>query len=851
VENYESYKNLESTEKIVLATIDPAKRLIGFIHDLGFIYKLNNFNISLILSIKDSGIPLTQVYSYVDLVEGSYFNDKENSTLYIYADGGVNPNSLFLVLLFRLFFSNVPIELPNDLDNGFEVEWLPYILQTSDFEVELDNENQQGFAIEGTGSINLANIQEYWKPIFDKITFENKEVNIYSYHRSLDPTEAKLLFRGFIQKKSWSPKSVNLSLKDIISELKNEFVLPSIEDYSGAVVPNNLLLAKQRVVYGYVNGHVPTPIDQIVQGYEGTGIISFEFDSLIVTGIGTSFLSELSPDDELFLDGIDDKFSIAKINSDTELELSSEFEFGNINNSVFYIKPSLPKRYKNRVFLAAGHATREPESVITEVVSLNFFEVSDDSDLIVGDRIEISGQSVNIRRVSSNKIKLRQNLLGTPTVGNVVKRPSISDVYINDLRLLDNSYNYDASTGVLQIDEDAEFRVAKIRLLLGTQITLTNGSRTVTGVGTSFTSQLKSSDWIRTQNQAEFFEVLQIISDTELELRTPSSYDSTNVGIYKAPEYYKEGSSVLSVNIIGKTKDGLKTGAFIKTSAEIVEDLLINANLGDLIDTPSIIESKSLAPQRVGLVIPAKIGDKKTDNFRKIIGDISQATFGSLIQTRDYKLAFRVLSPKRKLDDLQLDEIDLISFSINSDSSKIIKTAVVNFDFKEYDFLAAGSSNLQARHTPLINEFLTQSILENTYNLRLVEESDADTMAERYALLLQLSRAKVTLKTKLKTMDLEALERVWLNHEKLYERIGTRLNKKVSGVQSINKNGFDVDLVIEDLSGAFSRCSIITENLAENFFDASENEHIINGYITDEYGMINNNADTYSINLIW
>ena len=124
-------------------------------------------------------------------------------------------------------------------------------------------------------------------------------------------------------------------------------------------------------------------------------------------------------------------------------------------------------------------------------------------------------------------------------------------------------------------------------------------------------------------------------------------------------------------------------------------------------------------------------------------------------------------------------------------------------------------------------------------------------MAERYAFILQLSRALIDINTKLKTTDLTATDKVWITSEKLYERIGSVLNQKLSAVESIKKDGFKVNIDIDDLSNAFSRCGTVTENDAESYLQAENNELMINGYITDGYGMIENDANTHGVNLIW
>jgi hypothetical protein len=251
------------------------------------------------------------------------------------------------------------------------------------------------------------------------------------------------------------------------------------------------------------------------------------------------------------------------------------------------------------------------------------------------------------------------------------------------------------------------------------------------------------------------------------------------------------------------------------------------------------------------MVIPVKMSDTKTKTIRDIIGDISESVFGSLIQTNDFELAFNILSPSRNLDDKKFTEADVLEFSINSDSSKLIKTASVNYLFKEYDYLAGSGTNLNEEITSNENLYLQQSTKLEIFDSKLVKESEAETLSERFSLVLQLARATVTIKTKLQAARLSVNDRVWVSHEKLYERIGSIFNQKVGAIESVRKSGSNSMIEVEDLSGTFSRCGTVTENTALEFDLSSNDDKIINGFITDTYGMIDNEQDTFGTNLIW
>lgn len=159
---YSDYQAQISSQKIVLATVNAAKRLMGWELHSGSIYKITSFNFPVIVSIKDSATALTEVSDLASVVAGTFFHDRDNSILYLETSDSANPNSKFMVMVFKNFYSNVPVHAPNDLSTGFEVEWLPIIKASSAFGVELDNQEQLGLAIEGSGSLTFFNDRDYW-----------------------------------------------------------------------------------------------------------------------------------------------------------------------------------------------------------------------------------------------------------------------------------------------------------------------------------------------------------------------------------------------------------------------------------------------------------------------------------------------------------------------------------------------------------------------------------------------------------------------------------------------------------------------------------------------------------------
>lgn len=849
---YSDFKNLNASEKITLATIESSKRLIGWVLDSGSIYKLTNFDVQIIVSIEDSGSSYTEVNSVASITAGKFYNDRTNKILYLRASDSSNPNSRFLYLKQRHFFSNRPVSLPYDLSSGVHVYWEPQIQGTSEFGVELDNRNQLGIGIEGSGQLTLYNDNIFWPANYDKLIFENHNVKIYSYGSTLSgsllpASEAKLIYRGKIVSKSYSRTRITFRLNDLLSQLRGEVNLALLSSIVGVRIPDNLIESKQRRIYGRVFGFRPTNIDQVLTGYPLSGTITATNGSDAITGVGTLFLKELSPDDSIIISGVD--FTVESVNSNTSITLSESYTGPTVTGSSALVDPELPKKYINRDWKLSHHSLRQPETTIVNSNSTNFFEVGSTRDFYVGDDIVVGSEIVPIQRTSGNFVKTSQTLTGSPTNGTSVIRPCVQNVKINNTKLVFNrDYTVDAVNGTLSLTEDAEFNIAEIRGLNGT-VTFTNGSRTVTGSNTTFASQLQPSMWIRLNGQADFFEILSIESDTALTLRTASTYSGTSSGTYKPVIYFNQDTDVLSCDILGITESGAKDGILISKGPQIVKHLIQDAGISD-IDTASFTLSNDLAESQLGLVVPEKYDDKKTNKYRDIIAQINQSIFGSLIQNNSFQLQYNILSPKKPTSLTEFREHDILSFKVETNNQEMVKTVNINYKFMEFNPGVLMNSNLVSTKTSSIASLVVKTERIKDINTLLIDQESARIYSNRWAFILELGSGIVSFDTKLQAAELQVNNVIQIIHQKFYERLGGG-KRKIAAIQSIKKSGSGVSIEVEDLSNAFTRCGTITENDALNFANSSEDDKVLQGYVTDTYGMQLNNPDTYGINLIW
>lgn len=853
----DSFKAKESSEKIILARIHPSTRLIGWEPYAGSIYSIDEVYESTIINLEDFGVALTRVSSIalVDAVNKWYY-DQASGIIYLWAAGSVDPNTRYIVMNFTRYFSNAGVNIPHDLDSGYHVHWEPLVLKTSEFGIGLD-QRFFGLAIEGTGSISFVNNRDYWAPIYEIFYWENKLCEVYLWNRELLYTEAILMFKGKISSKKWTDKEVSFSFKDILTELKAKIELTPLTELVASpdpIIGDSLTKAYQRVVLGKVNGHVPTPIDRINDGYALPGTVSATTSSLTLTGVGTSFLKHFSGGDQILVNGPNEEFELTvdTVNSDTSITLSEEFDEVSVSGVTYRILPevkSLP--YANRRHLVCGHATKEPVAMITAFLNFTNVYVDTTDDFEVGAEVFLNNQRLVIANVTGgNRLTFAQSLNVRPDNGDVVTRPSVFNVRVSDrLLLAARDYTYDADDAILVLDDLAEFNVAPTKAVIGT-VTFTSASRSVTGSGTLFTTQFKVRDWIRADGQVDYFEILSIQSNTALTLRVASTYSESTSAKFRSPIYLNEEEDTVNLSVLGKTEDGTKTGTFLRNAPQIVKSLLVDVGLDDLLDDDSFDVSIARSHQTVGFVVPAEMDGTSSVTIKEVIEDLNKSVFSSLIQNNQFLLTYNLLEPD-KATEIRANQSDVIKWTIESRSDQIFKEVELRYNVKEYDYLTAEDGFDRILEPSNIGLYLAKTNKVVQYDTRLVEEFDAELISKRYVFFTENSSSVIKFETKLQALEVEVNDKIEFDHPKLFSRVGSSDDNRIGLVQSFKKRANGVSIELEDLSGAMTRTASYAEPEAVEFSESSKQERVKTGYYTDENGLIDNKRKTFQINRYW
>lgn len=804
------------------------------------------FSEQVLVSLSQDGVALS-VSNGVSLSAGEYYLDREASKLYVHCVGSVAPDSVFLTAKVKLFFSNVSISVPWDLSSGFEVPFLPLFNGDSTFSVQISTtRNLLGVALSSGSSLSFENDRSFWAPIFDNYTFETQEIEVYSWNRQLPLSDAALLYRGKIQGKDWSDSTVRFGTTDSLDELRAPVGLSDLSTLSGALVDNSFSTAKQRRVYGRLPGHLLTPIDQVTpEGYLLSGTVSVSPGATTVTGVGTDFLAKLSPGDDLFIGDYELKVRVDSVASDSSLELGEAFAGSNQSVVTYRVVPQTPKRFANREYLVAGHALARPSTTISASLDATSFYYNDtDFPVEEGDVIEINGAQAVVRVLGLGFMKLVQALPSTPGDGDTLYLASVGNVYLEDRKLsLTRDYSYNAATARLTLTSTAEFNVAPIQSIVGT-ITITDTSRTVTGSGTTFKDDFRSGDWIRGASNDGWLEVLIVVDDEELTLRTAATTSdavSGAAGEKKNPDIASDRTN-LAADVLGKTDD---SGNLIQFPGAIAKDLLQDAGLGSQIVDASFDAIDSLVPVRLAFAIPAKVKDKSVPSLRDSINLVCRSSFTVVVLDEDFNLEMRQVSPEYELLK-DIGKGDVIAISVKVNSNDVVSKSRVLYSSKEFDADAQDTSNSVEQVSSAAYLIDTEKEFEIT--TAVVDLEYAEVMASRWSFLQERATSDFSIETAMQGARYKIGDVVRVEYDSLYQRFGSNqpiLLGLVSGVQkTINGTKF----TLNDLGNSFSRVCRITENDAEDFLDSSQVEIARNGFITDANGIT---EGVPGIGLIW
>lgn len=801
------------SEKITLVTAEAVERLKLFTSSgSDWTRSVDHF----VVGVKEDGI-----------VSNDWSFDPLTKTLTII--GGANPKTRNLSVIYRFFFSNSPFNLPYDLNTGTVVEWEPYIVSIGSIGQQLDEQNT-GIVLESSSNVDFINNDGRFDEIFDTLIWENQAIKFYSWIPTIHISECIQLFDGVIESKDFSDTKVSFKVKDFVFKLKNKVNLGTFTSADGEILPSILDTPKRRI-YGQVDNCKMVSLDATLDGYPVTGTLTTSIGSITLTGSGTSFLSELSPGDEIVttFNNEEVKLGIQSIESNTSLTLGKESEF-NLVGYTFVCRPRIPYRGRNRSWHIAGHKLRSPSVQITSVGGSNVFYVDSVEDFFAGDEITVNGIQARIRRISGLIIITESSILPIPLAGDLIQKRPVQSVYFGK-RLLTFNRDYQISNvteAIITLEDDAEFNIFEQREL-GFHLHYINGSRTIdTSTTVDLRTILKPRDWIRSKELSEpdWYEILDVQAQV-ITIRTPF-LGATSGGKHsyiKNVEYIDE-NSLMTVDCLGMEVSDV----WIKTPSDAVRHLVINdAGFGAVNET-KFAKAKADCDYILSMVIPETLGSE-SPLIRDVISKINESVFGSLYGDSSQNISYSILNAtKPELTDIIRDD-DILSFSIQA-SQKIANKVIVSYR----PYIDINSEQDTFLVEEFESDFVDQLIgIRNTIEktLYIYETDKAKIIAQRLALFNSLSSASVKLKSKLNLAQIVVNDKIFLSLDRLYKRYGGRDRRKLGTVTGVKRDGYGCEITISDLSNVYNRIMSIAPNTTLDYSSSSDDDRIRWCYIVD------------------
>ncbi len=840
--NYTDYKNSVSSEKLTLGYIYPAEKVIGWENTGGTTWRKK---LDFVLDrVKKGSVELTRVDGIGQLYEGAYSYDIDTGLLYLYSEAS-DPCLESPLVFYKLFFSNSPLVASYQIEQESTiVEYLPRILRSPGFKSTF---NPEKVSLTGSGTLTLENNDGYFDEIYNRLIWESKLVEIYSYHRDLPIDQAKIVYRGFINDGTYDLDKISFNVKDPVLKLDSRVPLESFTEDDN--VSKRDLGTLKRQCYGRIQGYRVTSISQAEEeGFVGQGTLTVSGGS--ATGSGTFFHKDISAGDIIVVDGFE--YTVERVNSNISLNVSSDPGFRIVASGLeFRVKPKIPNRHLNRKFYAYSHHGSERSEEILNLLNARTVLVSSTVGYEPGDSVVIGSLANEISSISGDSLILKLATLSSAVVGqNIIRSPIIRLAIDDDLIDFNQITNINNTSDFLTftISDLAEFETAENELQRGT-VNFTIGSTTAT-TSVDLSSQLKPRDWIKPVGSADADHIeIARVTENEIFLRTAPTSSYLGPAYAKKPNYISDNTKV-AIDCYGKPLDNIKNNQVVETGAEIALDLLKQIDvLSGIINEQTFLDEAQINYSKMSLAIPELATTKTIPEVKDPINLINKTISSALRLDNDLNLAYKSVDAAVNPDARVIEDHDVISWSIQGRSGNLASSITSFYDSIEHDYLVNESSQNEYTY---VNEFTSDfeiSEKNENFTLYVSDTTTAEEITQRLAYNRSQRENIVKINASLTLADIESGEHVILNFRRMYKN--NQNATKFSGVvTSIKRDGEKVEIEVSDLGNLFNRTSNIAADDTIDFFTDTEDQIQVTGYITDECGLIDQQSNEENNNLI-
>lgn len=564
-------------------------------------------------------------------------------------------------------------------------------------------------------------------------------------------------------------------------------------------------------------------------------------------------------------------------------------------SAIFYAIPNTSTTLKNRRFFISHHKLHEINTTIASVSpGKQYITVTSRiGEFKTGDIILLKGTPclIDSKADDTNRLTLTLypatneqgiiDFLETIAPGDPVYRPAIqrlyhttdrkrtysifeyNQVYGKELSPTDYTITNETTGAYITLNSNIEFNIAEAFSINATWMT---GSKIVYGM---FNANMKNNDWILNKLENKWYKIEEIIDTGAVILREAFTGTSgIDLSSWKGVEYIGD-DSVISCDLYGAIDEN---NLLIDTCPKVVRNVLREIGLDSQLDDidieadpnvdPPIVEyissftnASKAAPLLVSLTLPLSTSDT-LPSYKELINYMNETIYGCLINNITYQIAYSVFEPKRSLGNvLYLDDSDILDFTVQVDSSKIVSKVTADYRFRDYNYITAKQNPTNPFEISNSDVAYSSPDFVNIMNIKLYlyNKKDAEQIAGRYGFINRTSQSLVIIQTKLQTLNLVINDLVEIDFDRLYARFGSSGNEglKIGVVNDIKKTEKGVQLTIDDLGNTFNACGTITPAGTSSFGSATTREKRYYAYMTDNDGIILDDESTLDTNRVF
>jgi hypothetical protein len=547
-----------------------------------------------------------------------------------------------------------------------------------------------------------------------------------------------------------------------------------------------------------------------------------------VIGYGTSFITEVSPDDYLIVD--DYEYKVLSVNSNTSITLDDEIE---VNFSPRSIKnrPDRPWYNKNREWVIAGHKLREYSTTVTAVIDTTTYTVAAVGELEAGDAVIINSVQYSIERVSDSNIVLNQAPTSAIIVTDTITKIPVFAVWYGPKQLYfnrDYTLTNTATDARIVLTATAEKNITQSNTLINTYV-FTNGTNTVTcSDNTVDLTEIFTPRDILKPKTVTITAWNEILSVTATTITLRANYaDATYTGVteYKSPAYVAD-DGIICVDCLGLEY----ASTWIKTPSDAVKYIIADVGITD-INTTAFTASKEDCPYTLSLIFESA---EEMPDARTMIEEVNKTCFGSLYLNSDFEFCFNVINSDKDVTFEELTDDDVLSFSAQTRNNIF---NVINLEYGPTTNLTSGEGYYKkiTVNSDFVNQ-LSKITKEFNVTVGLYSLADATLLAYRYILFRSMIQTVVSVKSKLNLALKSINDRMYLKLERLFKRFASAYRYKIGIINKITKDDFGVDVQFNDMSNIYTRVMCIAPDTTPDFSSTSLEADVVKfGYICDNY----------------